>query len=368
MSTFLTKQEILDEIAALLDHTGWKVSSGSTEPRTALVDIAENIGVPALPHESKSIIARSIVESWGMDWYPTYESSGETITRLGLSAVLAAVRLATNQTDTPSSAIGNKLNAGTNDSNSGSRAIQIGQTYRFQDHANSDPDFEFVDGSRNWFYYTDARSNDLPGLRPQAGIWNPQTVRTDTKNERVPLIFCTTYPDRAGTLDTPWHDEVNIHEGRALYFGDNKDPDCIDPSLVRGNRIMLENQKLQHSLERSDRELAAPVLLVEAHGGRGLNYGFRTPIGLGVIWKADLVMQKNDKPKSIFPNLRFEILLLDLTKDLDFIDMEWVHSRRQVGTPSSEANRHAPIVWKTFIEEGIPSLPRLQKRDLQTDL
>jgi hypothetical protein len=77
-----TKQEVLDQIAAILKHPGWKVSAGSTEPRIALSEIAENIGVPTLPNESKRMIARSIVESWGLDWYPTYESTGETITRL----------------------------------------------------------------------------------------------------------------------------------------------------------------------------------------------------------------------------------------------------------------------------------------------
>ena len=360
MTPNLKKQEILNQIAAILNHPGWKVSSGSTEPRNAFVDIAENIGVPITRHDSKRSIARSIVESWGMDWYPTYESTGETITRLGLSAVLEAVKLATNQTGSSNLRPTNHENASKNNRTLESRTIQLGEPYRFPDFANSEPDLEFMDGSKNWFYYTDAQTKDLRGLRPQAGIWNPQAVRTESKEDRIPFIFCTTYPDRAGSFETPWHDEINLDEGRALYYGDNKDPDCLDPSMVRGNRIMLKNQKLQHSASRSDRELASPVLLVRAHGGNGLNYGFRTPIGLGVIWRSERVEQKNEKPRSIFLNLRYEIFFLDLSADHHLIDMRWIHARRKIGITSAAANRYAPSAWTTFVEEGISSLPRIQ--------
>ena len=370
MNAGSTKQEVLDQIAAILKHPGWKVSAGSTEPRIALSEIAENIGVPTLPNESKRMIARSIVESWGLDWYPTYESTGETITRLGLSAVLKAVKLATNQSSSPIPQIVDDGTIETMDdyvidNEPEFRSIQIGQSYRFPDHANSYPDLEFIDGSKNWFFYTDARIKDLRGLRPQAGIWNPKKIRTATKEERIPFVFCTTYPDRAGTYETPWHDHIDLEEGRVLYFGDNKDPACIEPSLVRGNRVMLENERLQHSSLRSDRELAAPVLLVKAHGDKGLDYGYRTPIGLGVIWKSDWV--KHEEPGLTFSNLRFEILLLDLKLDNNSIDMRWVHSRRQSEISSPEANRYAPAAWSTFVEEGLSSLARLQKRDLQPD-
>jgi hypothetical protein len=128
---------------------------------------------------------------------------------------------------------------------------------------------------------------------------------------------------------------------------------------------MLENERLQHSSRRSDRELAAPVLLVKAHGDKGLDYGYRTPIGLGVIWKSDWV--KHEEPGLTFSNLRFEILLLDLKLDNNSIDMRWVHSRRQSEITSPEANRYAPAAWSTFVEEGLSSLARLQKRDLQPD-
>ncbi len=363
-----TKQEVLDQIAAILKHPGWKVSTGSTEPRIALSEIAENIGVPTLPNESKRMIARSIVESWGLDWYPTYESTGETITRSGLSAVLKAVKLATNQSVSstppePDIVVTEKVNDYEITDDEESRSIKIGQSYRFPEHVSSYPDLEFIDGSKNWFFYTDSRAKDLRGLRPQAGIWNPKKVRTVTKEVRIPFVFCTTYPDRAGTYETPWHDQLDLDEGRVLYFGDNKDPACIEPSLVRGNRVMLENERLQHSSLRSDRELAAPILLVKAHGDKGLGYGYRTPIGLGVIWKSDRV--KHEEPGLTFLNFRFEILLLDLKADRDFIDMRWVHSRRQSEITSPDANRYAPSAWSTFIEEGISSLSRLQKRDLQ---
>jgi len=362
----MTKQEILDLIAGLLDHPGWKVSSGSSEPRKALTDIADCIGVPTSPYESKRSIAKSIVESWGLDWYPTHESAGETITRIGLEAILSAVKLAIEPASSPTIS---EVNDGNTLGESGSddfRCIQLGESYKFPDHINSHPDLEFIDGSKNWFFYSDARSSELRGLRPQAGIWNPRMVRTVEKKDRVPFIFCTTYPNRAGTFDTPWHDKIDLNEGRALYFGDNKDPDFIDPALVRGNRVMLENQQLQHSLLRSDRELAAPVLLVEAHGSGGKAYGFRTPLGLGVIWKSDVVTQKTHDSAAKFLNLRFELIILDLSLDSDLIDMRWVHSRRDHKVNLIECNKFAPQAWSQFVEEGIQCLPRLQKRDIST--
>lgn len=367
MSAQRTKQEILDQIAALIGHSGWQVSSGSTEPRVALAEIAESIGVPTSSNDSKRTVARLIVESWGMDWYPTYESAGETITRQGLAAVLDAVILATRQSDTTSQLTSLVSESNTSDVEE-SRAIKIGQIYRFEDHANANPDLEFVDGEKNWFFYTDARSEDLKALRFQAGIWNPKKVKAEDKCERTPLIFCTTFPDRAGSHDTPWHDQLNIEEGRVLYFGDNKDPSCIDPSLVRGNRIMLENQRLQHSLVRQDRELSSPVLLIKAHGDRGKDYGFRTPIGLGVIWRSDRVSQRGSDSPAMFPNFRFEIILLDLIEDGGSIDMRWIHARRSPDYSSSDANQFAPSAWRTFVEEGIQCLPKLQFRNIMSDL
>jgi hypothetical protein len=362
-----TKQEILDQIATLIGHGGWRVSSGSTEPRLALAEIAESIGVPISANESKRSIAKSIVESWGMEWYPTYESAGETITRHGLTAVLEAVTLATKKDeriikeDSPDF-------LPDSDIVEISRILEMNQSYRFKEHANSDPDLEFSDGTKNWFFYTDSRNPELRGLRPQAGIWNPKIVKVGVRKTRTPIIFCTTYPDRAGSHDTPWHDQLDLDEGRALYFGDNKDPFCIDPALVRGNRVMLENQVLQHSMVREERELAAPVLLIKAHGGDGKDYGFRTPIGLGVIWRSDPLMQRANQSGPLFPNIRFEIILLDLGEDHAGIDMRWIHARRNPEYSSRDANRFAPNAWRTFLDEGLQCLPRLQIRDLQADI
>ena len=366
MSVHGTKQEILDQIATLIGHVGWRVSSGSTEPRLALAEIAESIGVPISANESKRAIAKSIVESWGMDWYPTYESAGETITRHGLSAVLEAVTLATKKDERLI-----KENSSASEiepTNSEiSRVLELNQSYRFQNYAHSNPDLEFSDGTKNWFFYTDSRNPELRGLRPQAGIWNPKIVKAEDRKTRTPVIFCTTFPDRAGSHDTPWHDQLDLDEGRVLYFGDNKDPSCIEPAFVRGNRIMLENQVLQHSTIREERELAAPVMLIKAHGDDGKDGGFRTPLGLGVIWRSDPIMQRGSYSGPIFPNIRFEIILLNLEEDRAEIDMRWIHARRNPECSSRDANQFAPNAWKIFLDEGLQCLPRLQIRDLKTD-
>ncbi len=123
---------------------------------------------------------------------------------------------------------------------------------------------------------------------------------------------------------------------------------------------MLETKELQQSSIREERELASPVLIVKAHGNKTIKYGFRTPIGLGVIWRSTLVDQQAHHSRASFSNLKFEIAILDLVDDDYKIDTRWIHLRRQRNVPSADANQYAPHAWKVFLAEGLSSLPKLQ--------
>ena len=80
-------------ISATLGLPGFRVSTGSTEPRTFLACVAETVGVPSDQHATKAALARAIVEAGGSSWDFDFESTGGTITLKGLHAVERAVRV-----------------------------------------------------------------------------------------------------------------------------------------------------------------------------------------------------------------------------------------------------------------------------------
>lgn len=93
-----TKQEILDDIAAMLHLDRWHVSSGSTEPREAIIDIAVTLGVPVETDETKIQIAAKIAMAGGQRWDRSCDSSsspsggGGTITHEGLRRVRSSAQ------------------------------------------------------------------------------------------------------------------------------------------------------------------------------------------------------------------------------------------------------------------------------------
>lgn len=87
----MKKDEIADYITQKLRVPKVQFSSGSTEPKELLLQIAEAIGIPISEDLSKPEIARMIVESSGSKWHPNYESSGSTITRAGMYALKEAI-------------------------------------------------------------------------------------------------------------------------------------------------------------------------------------------------------------------------------------------------------------------------------------
>lgn len=87
----MKKDEIATYITQRLRVPNVQFSSGSTEPKELVIQIAEAIGLPFNEGSSKPEIAKMIVESSGRAWLPTYESSGSTITREGMYALKDAI-------------------------------------------------------------------------------------------------------------------------------------------------------------------------------------------------------------------------------------------------------------------------------------
>lgn len=100
-----TKQEILNEIAAVCDTPVRQVARGSTEPKVVFVDIIERFSLAISASLEKPLLAERIAMAGDEPWQPFYDSrntpsrGGGTVTRLGLEAVLLAVKRLAGQID-----------------------------------------------------------------------------------------------------------------------------------------------------------------------------------------------------------------------------------------------------------------------------
>jgi hypothetical protein len=86
-----TKADIVWGIAVRLGVEAPKMSTGSTEPREIFEIVNDTLGLGIDGRLTKPDMARQIVEAAGMTWNVHYESSGGTVTKVGLEAVLEAV-------------------------------------------------------------------------------------------------------------------------------------------------------------------------------------------------------------------------------------------------------------------------------------
>lgn len=86
-----TKADIVWTIAVRLGVEPPKMSTGSTEPREIFEIVNEALGLGIDARLTKPDMAREIVEAAGMTWNAHYESTGSTVTKVGLEAVLEAV-------------------------------------------------------------------------------------------------------------------------------------------------------------------------------------------------------------------------------------------------------------------------------------
>jgi len=86
-----TKADIVWDIAIRLGVEAPKMSTGSTEPREIFELVNDRLGLGIDIRLTKPEMARQIVEAAGLTWNAHHESSGGTVTKVGLEAVLEAV-------------------------------------------------------------------------------------------------------------------------------------------------------------------------------------------------------------------------------------------------------------------------------------
>jgi hypothetical protein len=86
-----SKEDVVNQIARLLNVPPPPMSTGSKEPRKIFQLVNDRLGLGLDESLVKQDLARGIVEASGQSWYPDYDSRGGTVTKEGLFAVLAAV-------------------------------------------------------------------------------------------------------------------------------------------------------------------------------------------------------------------------------------------------------------------------------------
>jgi hypothetical protein len=208
-----------------------------------------------------------------------------------------------------------------------------------------------LDGLPNWYWLTQPPSSKVwPAVKLDSGI-NTSAVKG---SKRIPFLALRSSPHRFGSATTPWEDVHRPDQGYSKFFGDAK-PGSKAAVDYLGNQRMLEAFVLQNGDETSRIE-APPILIFEAVPEDGRVKGQVIFHGVGVITRAELVVQReSDKTKGQnkpFTNYSFEIAHLDLSTENETLDWRWINARRDPNIHLDDALEHAPKSWRNWVAKG----------------
>ncbi|MBO2461445.1 restriction endonuclease [Actinomadura violacea] len=234
--------------------------------------------------------------------------------------------------------------------------LRFGEVYRYA--ASKDPVPPAVDGFPNFHHIT--QTPGAPRVQLESGIDVPALCE-GADGKRRPVVLIRSSPWKAGSEQTPWHDVFDLDNGHLHYFGDHKAE--IDKPLggSPGNRALLEEQPLHQALSEAGRARATPLLIFRSVTRRNRVKGHVEFCGLGVIERAERVVQR-DRHGQVFVNYVFDIALLDLRQEEECIDWGWINARRDGSLTLKETHRLAPESWRRWIKEGHAALPKLRRR------
>ncbi|MFR9756552.1 restriction endonuclease [Streptomyces sp. TR06-5] len=235
--------------------------------------------------------------------------------------------------------------------------LGVGQVYRYA--TGKDPRQAVLDGYPNFHFETHS-----PGLKRallEAGI-NGMAKVNRPDGDRRPAVLIRSSPWKAGTEQTPWHDVFDLDNGHVRYFGDHKAGLTAAPGTTKGNAALLEAFEKHEGHTPSERMRATPLLLFRAVSRNGRPKGHVEFCGLGVIERAERLVQWTGREHSTFVNYVYDIALLDLTKENDEVLWGWIHARRDKEMTNAEALELAPLSWREWVKHGHSALPRLRRR------
>jgi hypothetical protein len=241
--------------------------------------------------------------------------------------------------------------------------MRLGEKIRYGRQTEFPPHVPEVDGMTNWWAATQSPAAGAASTKLDAGINCPAPVGGSWP--RMPFIAIRSSPHKAGSEVTPWEDIQRPDDGYVRYFGDNK-PDGSDwPHERLGNRRMLAAWRQHVDGDEQTRALAPPILVFQGFTYRGRPKGQVVFNGVGVIDRAELVVQLDPRSTRTFTNYRFDLTLLDLARENDDLDWRWLNDRRDHLLSPADGLRFAPHAWREWVRFGPPTLDRLRRNVLR---
>lgn len=233
--------------------------------------------------------------------------------------------------------------------------LRIGEIFRLSNDFSLDSQ-EYIDGFKNFIYYT--KSNHLDStFRFERGIHKARIVNAKD-GYRDPIIIISSSPHKAGTENTPWKDRYDPDNGTVIYYGDCKNNND-KPSETSGNRVLMDEWKKHTSNEVDEREKAVPMVFFER-----IKKGYLQFHGFGILEKVSLITQKGNNAE--FTNFEFEFCILDLSKENNQLDWEWISERCNKELTIKETNKKAPESWKYWIKNGNDKIEKVRRHVLKS--
>lgn len=235
--------------------------------------------------------------------------------------------------------------------------LRVGQVYRYA--AGKLPDPPCLDGYPNFYHVTHTPGGARALL--ESGINGAKRV-DGMDGSRRPVIFIRSSPWKAGTAQTPWHDVYDMDNGHVRYFGDHKADTKAAPGRTLGNATMLDAFTWHQASTPEERAYAAPLLLFRSVSRNGQPKGHVEFCGVGIIERAERLVQWGGPAQKTFVNYVYDIALLDLTAEDDAVTWAWIEARRDETLSAEQTLELAPKSWKKWVKDGHGSLPQVRRR------
>ncbi|MFJ5922449.1 restriction endonuclease [Kitasatospora sp. NPDC092948] len=216
-----------------------------------------------------------------------------------------------------------------------------------------------VDGFANFYFVTDSPGQKRALL--EAGINAMAKVRAGD-DARRPAVMIRSSPWKAGSEQTPWHDVFDLDNGHVRYFGDHKAETTKPLGSTTGNAALLEAFDRHQAPTVAGRSAAAPLLLFRSVSRNGRVKGHVEFCGVGLIERAERVVQWAGQANATFTNYVFDLAVIDLSAEADKLDWDWISARRDPGCSDADALALAPAAWRQWVKHGHSALPRVRRR------
>lgn len=234
--------------------------------------------------------------------------------------------------------------------------MKIGETFRYARPYDASP--LKIDELPNFFHAT-----QTPGSRKallEKGINPLRSVRT-TSGPRTPAILISSSPHKVGSAQTPWQDVFDPDNGHIRYFGDAKTPGA-DPATAPGNKALLAAFVAQSSGDRSARDTAPPLLFFRRVRVDGAVKGRVMFQGFGIVERAELTSQFDQKNGVSFSNYVYDFCVLSLAEEGEQFDWDWVSDRRDPEKNLQATLASAPSSWTEWVRRGSIAIPSVRRR------